>query len=141
MGADLRHGFTSHLIRCQDFNGAPCFFVGSELSFETKLNAVIDAIYVLQLEDNERTSFEFGLMYGGHSEQELLMQILANLNQLIHEKVNSTYLWTLNGLPFPLHPILTNSHKVSNQSWLSLIKIDLNQLLSMNLLRLSTTPH
>ena len=79
MGADLRHGFTSHLIRCQDFNGAPCFFVGSELSFETKLNAVIDAIYMLQLEDNERTSFEFGLMYGGHSEQELLMQILVVL--------------------------------------------------------------
>jgi len=87
MGADLRHGFSSHLIRCQDFHGTPGFFIGSELSFEAKLNAVIDALYMLNLEASEKRDFEFGLMYGGHSEQELLIQILSNLNHLIQEKV------------------------------------------------------
>lgn len=87
MGTDPRSGFSSHLIRCDDFEGEPCFFVGSELSLETKLYSVIDALYMLQLDDAERTSFEFGLMYGGHAEQQLLIQILANINELVSDRV------------------------------------------------------
>ena len=87
MGTDPRRGFSSHLIRCRNFEGIQCFFVGSELSLETKLNSVVDALYILQNDDENRTSFEFGLMYGGYPGQELLMQILSNLNQLFGDNV------------------------------------------------------
>lgn len=91
-GLDPKTSFSSHLIRCDDLNGAPAYFIGGEVTPEKRITSVIDALYLEAAYQNEEQSGSFQLMYGKGEEHKFVLQALSNLRNDLDTKLPFTLL-------------------------------------------------